>query len=78
VPATVGPVAADSTEVATQSIGPAECASGHGIGDPCAYCGGTARVALGVRVRGAEIESQATYWYLGEQPKGTGYPIQCP
>jgi hypothetical protein len=77
-PASVGPIApgSSSTMVTEQRSG--VCNMGVGAMDVCSYCGGTARVNLGVDVFGADIPgSSGNEWPLGGDPQGTPFPIQC-
>lgn len=84
-PSTVGPIVPGTSKTVAQTTrSVSSCDLGGStpgsLTAACAFCGGTARVFLGVSVKNtASTSSQGagTEWPLGAQPKGTTFPVTC-
>lgn len=73
----LGPIDPGTSLEATHELSDGVCPSVSGLDNACAYCDGTARIALTVQYSAGGLTSQAASRFLGEQPQGTGVPIVC-
>ena len=75
--ARLGPIDPGTSLHVTHELDDGACPPASGHLSACAFCDGTARIALTAQYSGGGLTSQLASRFLGEQPQGTAVPIVC-